>query len=89
MTLLWRWICQENELLKCVKLYKCGNCGKQFLDGTRISNEIIWSDYVFGKQAYAQLAEKYSCSIKTVKETFRSNFGLTEREESEENNSIN
>jgi len=26
----------------------------------------LWSDYVAGKQTYLQLAEKYSCSIKTI-----------------------
>ena len=57
---------KKNGLVKGVQLYKCGNCGKQFLGGNRIINENIWSDYVFGKQTYAQLSEKYSCSIKTV-----------------------
>jgi hypothetical protein len=36
------------------------------LGGNRINNENIWSDYVVGKQTYLQLAQKYSCSIKTI-----------------------
>jgi hypothetical protein len=31
------------------------------LDGAK-----IWQEYTAGKQTYAQLAEKYSCSIKTI-----------------------
>ena len=52
---------KKNGLVKGVQLYKCGNCGKQFLGGNRISNQNLWSDYVFGKQTYIQLAEKYTC----------------------------
>jgi hypothetical protein len=47
-------------------LYKCGNCGKQFLGGNRLDNNILWKEYVEGKQTYLQLAQKYSCSIKTI-----------------------
>ena len=57
---------KKNGIVKGVQLYKHGNCHKQFIGWTRIRNENIWSDYVFGKQTYAQLAEKYSSSIKTV-----------------------
>jgi hypothetical protein len=47
-------------------LYKCRYCGKQFLSGNRLNNEEIWRDYVKGKQTYAQLSEKYNCSIRTI-----------------------
>ena len=47
-------------------MYKCGNCGKQFLGGNRLDNKILWKEYVEGKQTYLQLAKKYSCSIKTI-----------------------
>jgi hypothetical protein len=47
-------------------LYKCGNCGRQFLGGERMININLWSEYVKGKQTYAQLASKYGCSIKTI-----------------------
>ena len=47
-------------------MYKCRYCGKQFLSGNRLNNEEIWRDYVKGKQTYAQLSEKYNCSIRTI-----------------------
>jgi hypothetical protein len=49
-----------------VQLYKCHNCGKQFLGGNRLNDAQIWFDYTAGKQTYKQLAEKYNCSIKTI-----------------------
>lgn len=36
------------------------------MGGNRLSNEILWREYVAGKQTYAQLAQKYNCSIKTI-----------------------
>lgn len=47
-------------------MYKCGNCGKQFLGGTRIDNELLWHEYQVGKQTYQQLATKHKCTIKTI-----------------------
>jgi hypothetical protein len=47
-------------------LYKCANCGKQFLGGNRLNNNLLWKEYVEGKQTYSQLAQKYDCSIKTI-----------------------
>lgn len=47
-------------------MYKCALCGKQFLGGNRIDNNILWKEYVQGKQTYFQLSQKYSCSIKTI-----------------------
>ena len=49
-----------------MQLYKCHNCGKQFLGGNRLNDAQIWFDYTAGKQTYKQLAEKYNCSIKTI-----------------------
>lgn len=49
-----------------VQRYKCCNCGKQFLGGFRLNNEQIWLEYTEGKQTYAQLANNYKCSIKTI-----------------------
>ncbi len=37
---------KKNGRVRGVQFYKCGNCGKQFLVGNRISNENFWSDYV-------------------------------------------
>lgn len=47
-------------------MYKCTNCGKQFLGGNRINNTILWDEYTLGKQTYVQLASKYGCSVKTI-----------------------
>lgn len=46
--------------------YKCAACGKRFIGGERLNNEVLWHDYVEGKQTYAQLACKHSCSSKTI-----------------------
>ena len=51
-----------------VQRYKCASCGKQFLisyQSPRDAN-IIWQEYISGKQTYLQLAKKYNCSIKTI-----------------------
>lgn len=52
--------------MKGVQLYKCIVCKKQFLGGVRLSNEVLWQEYVEGKQTYKQLASKYNCSVKTI-----------------------
>lgn len=46
--------------------YKCGACGKRFIGGERLNNEVLWQDYVEGKQTYIQLACKHACSSKTI-----------------------
>lgn len=47
-------------------MYKCAHCGKQFLGGNRLHNDVLWEEYMLGKQTYAQLAKKYNCCIKTI-----------------------
>lgn len=32
-----------------------------------LDEEQLWKEYVQGKQTYAQLAEKYACSARTIK----------------------
>lgn len=32
----------------------------------RVTNDLIWKDYLKGKQTYLQLATKYNCSTKTI-----------------------
>jgi len=49
------------------QLYKCHACGKQFLGGNRKDSSLIWREYTELKQTYAQLAEKYGCSPRTIK----------------------
>ena len=41
-------------------------CGRQFRGGERLDPKEIWEAYCKGKQTYAQLAEQYGCSIKTI-----------------------
>lgn len=53
-------------MVKGVQLYKCANCGRQFLGGNRLDNDILWKEYTEGKQTYFQLANKYNCSIRTI-----------------------
>lgn len=47
-------------------MYKCHACGRQFQGGDRRSPQIIFRDYLEGKQTYAQLAAKYHCSARTI-----------------------
>lgn len=57
---------QKYGFVKGVQRYKCLLCGKQFIGGQRLISEKIWEDYTLGKQTYAQLAQRYNCSIKTI-----------------------
>lgn len=57
---------QKYGFVNSVQRYKCSLCGKQFLGGQRIDNAQIWREYTQGKQTYAQLAERFHCSIKTI-----------------------
>jgi transposase-like protein len=42
MLLLWvKGFTKKNGFVKGVQLYKCGNCGRQFLGGNRLNNENI------------------------------------------------
>lgn len=53
-------------MVRGVQRYKCAHCGKQFIGGTRINNQDLWHEYVYGKQSYLQLSQKYNCSVKTI-----------------------
>lgn len=57
---------QKYGFVKGIQRYKCSLCGKQFLGGQRLDNAQIWKEYTQGKQTYAQLAERFHCSIKTI-----------------------
>ena len=50
-----------------VQRYRCWVCGKQFLGGNRIDLATLWREYSELKQTYAQLAERYGCSPRTIK----------------------
>jgi len=47
-------------------MYKCANCGKQFVGGIRINSALLWDEYQKGKQTYNQLSKKYGYSIRTI-----------------------
>jgi hypothetical protein len=49
-----------------VQRFKCHVCGKQFIGGERINNQVLWQEYTQGKQTYHQLAHKYGTSLKTI-----------------------
>ena len=43
-------------------MYKCKDCGKQFIGGERRKKSQVITDYVDGKQTLLQLAAKYKVS---------------------------
>lgn len=49
------------------QLYKCKDCGKQFLGGQRRDKSQVITDYVEGKQTLNQLALKYGVNEKTIR----------------------
>lgn len=54
-------------MVKGRQLYKCHACGRQFLGGNRIEAAELWREYSELKQTYAQLADRYGCSSRTIK----------------------
>ena len=48
-------------------LYKCKDCGRQFVGGVRRDKSQVITDYVEGKQTLGQLALKYGVSEKTIR----------------------
>lgn len=48
-------------------MYKCKECGKQFVGGNRRDKSQVITDYIEGKQTLNQLADKYGVSIKTIR----------------------
>ncbi len=49
------------------QLYKCKDCGRQFLVGKRRNKSQVITDYVEGKQTLDQLALKYGVSERTIR----------------------
>lgn len=49
------------------QLYKCNDCGRQFLGGKRRDKSQVITDYVEGKQTLDQLALKYGVSERTIR----------------------
>lgn len=42
-------------------------CTRYFVGGNLINPALLWKDYTAGKQTYKQLAEKHSCSARTIR----------------------
>ncbi len=63
---------KKNGKFKGKQKYKCNSCNHQFIYKNKPKIDQIWSDYVYGKQTYKQLASKYSCSLKTIQRKLKS-----------------
>lgn len=48
-------------------MYKCKDCGRQFVGGIRRDKNQVITDYVDGKQTLNQLAIKYGVNEKTIR----------------------
>ena len=48
-------------------MYKCKNCGKQFIGGKRRNKSQVITDYIEGKQTLRQLALRYDVSERTIR----------------------
>lgn len=48
-------------------MYKCKDCGKQFIGGQRRDKSQVITDYIEGKQTLLQLAKKYNVSERTIR----------------------
>ena len=46
--------------------YLCKSCGRQFVFRQSIDNQLLYKEYIFGKQTLKQLSDKYKISISTV-----------------------
>lgn len=61
---------KKNGFKKGFQMYKCHACGRQFQAGARLDPLVLLDEYVHGKQAYAQLGEKYHRSARTIQRHF-------------------
>ena len=48
-------------------MYKCKDCGKQFIGGKRRNKSQVITDYIEGKQTLRQLALRYDVSERTIR----------------------
>ena len=53
------------------QLYKCKQCGRQFVQSLTPSPDSIWNAYLEGKRTISELSEKYHISASTVKRLLR------------------
>ena len=49
------------------QMYKCKDCGKQFIGGKRRNKSQVITDYIEGKQTLRQLALRYDVSERTIR----------------------
>ena len=56
----------RNGLRGIRQQYKCKDCGRQFLGGSRRDKQQVITDYIEGKQTRNQPAEKYGVSTRTI-----------------------
>lgn len=45
----------------------CKSCGRQFVDRNVIDSQVLYEDYIFGKQTVSQLSKKYNVSESTIR----------------------
>lgn len=57
----------KNGLIGRKQMYKCKDCGKQFIGGERRNKSQVITDYIEGKQTQLHLAVKYNISERTVR----------------------
>lgn len=60
----------RNGLRGIRQQYKCKDCGRQFLGGSRRDKQQVITDYIEGKQTRNQPAEKYGVSTRTISRDF-------------------
>lgn len=53
-------------------MYKCLDCGRQFIGGAKANTEAIITDYIDNKQTLRQLSDKYSLSVRTIWDRLKS-----------------
>ena len=54
-----------------VQLYVCKECGYQFRNGKRVSNDELWNSYLDGKQTVSEIASTHGASPSTIKRRLR------------------
>ena len=57
----------KNGLRGRKQMYKCKDCGKQFIGGKRRNKSQVITDYIEGKQTLRQLALRYDVSERTIR----------------------
>ena len=62
----------KNGLRGSRQMYKCKDCGKQFIGGHRRDKSQVITDYVEGKQTLQQLTTKYKVSERTIRRDLES-----------------